>query len=46
MPIDRQFRPVSIVLDNDNRLEPDGIAGQPVVLGFEVTPNVIDEFGD
>ena len=32
-PVDRRFRPVSIVLNNDNRPEPDGTAGQPVV-GF------------
>ena len=28
-----RFRPVSIVLNNDNRPEPDGTAGQPAV-GF------------
>ena len=32
-----RFRPVSIVLNNDNRPEPDGTPGQPAV-GFEVAP--------
>ena len=32
-----QFRPVSIVLNNDNRPEPDGTAGQPAV-GFWSRP--------
>ena len=33
LPVDRRFRPISIVLNNDNRPEPDGTAGQPAV-GF------------
>ena len=32
-PVDRRFRPVSIVLNNGNRPEPDGTVGQPAV-GF------------
>ena len=31
--LQNRFRPVSIVLNNDNRQEPDGTAGQPAV-GF------------
>ena len=34
-PVDRRFRPVSFVLNNDNHPEPEGTAGQPR-LGFEV----------
>ena len=32
-----RFRPVAIVLNNDNRLEPDGTASQPAV-GFWSRP--------
>ena len=32
-----RFRAVSIVLNNDNRLEPDRTGGRPA-LGFEATP--------
>ena len=35
-PVDRQFRLVSIVLNNNNRLEPDRTSGQPAVE-FEAT---------
>ena len=35
-PVDRQFRPVVIVLNNDNHLEPDGTAGG-LAVGFEVS---------
>ena len=36
-PVDRQFRPVSIVLNNDNRAEQDRTIGQPAV-GFWSRP--------
>ena len=36
-PVARRFRPVSIVLNNDNHPEPDGTAGQPAV-GFWSRP--------